>query len=256
MDLWPGIDIREGRCVRLFRGDFATETDYGDPVELAVRYVDEGAERLHVVDLDAARTGSPVNREVIYRIVRLTGALVQAGGGVRDSESAAALLDGGVARVVVGTAAITRFRSHFESMAARWPGRVAAGLDYRTEREGELGTPRHELAVRGWTEPSGVTLEDVLDWLADLPIAALVVTDIRRDGTGVGPAFPEYEELLPATSQPVIASGGVGSVEDIVRLARIEAAGRKISGVVVGKALASGAMTVRDARKAAQGMTL
>ena len=254
MDLWPAIDIKDGRCVRLYQGDFASETAYGDPVEVACHYLEGGAERLHVVDLDAARSGEPVNRETILRIVRRTGLLVQAGGGVRDKAGAAALLENGVARVVVGTAALAGDRSTLAELVAAWPGRVAIGLDYRSSR-GKDGTARRELAVRGWTESTGLLLEEALEWLATQPVAGIVATDIRRDGTGAGPDVVTYQELLEKTDRPVIASGGVGSAADIARLERLSAGGRKLSGVIVGKALVSGSLRLADARQASLGLT-
>ena len=254
MELWPAIDIRDGRCVRLRRGDFANETVFGDPVDVAVQYLEAGAERLHVVDLDAARTGTAGNRETVLRIVRQTGLQVQAGGGVRDVDSAAALLESGVSRVVVGTAAFTGDAALMETLLDRWPGRVVLGLDYRTERSSE-GRLTREIAIRGWTENVGLSLEAALERAEALPCAAVVVTDIGRDGTGVGPDLVEYGELLGNTALPLVASGGIGSAADIARLARLDAGGRKLAGVVVGKALLSGTLTLADARQAALGLT-
>lgn len=254
MELWPAIDIREGRAVRLRQGDFSAETEFGDPLEVALDYQRAGADRLHLVDLDAARTGEPVNREAILRIVRVTGLMVQAGGGVRDLDAAAALLDHGVERVVVGTAAATADRQVLSSLCERWPGRIVVGLDYRQSRD-PGGFVRRELAVRGWTEASGYGVEEALATLAFEPVAGLVVTDIRRDGTGVGPDVREYSELLALTAQPVIASGGISSTADIARLERLASSGRRLAGVIVGRALLSGAMTLADAKRAALGLT-
>jgi phosphoribosylformimino-5-aminoimidazole carboxamide ribotide isomerase len=255
MDLWPAIDIRDGRCVRLRQGDFDDETHYGDPVAVAIQYLEAGAERLHVVDLDAARTGDPVNGDVIRSIVSRTGLLVQAGGGVRDQASAAALLDHGVQRVVIGTAAVTENAEHLDALFERWPGRIVVGLDYRSYRDAHDQVVR-EVAVRGWTEASGVVVEDALAFFAERPVAGLVVTDIRRDGTAIGPDFAEYEELLAATAVPLLASGGVASAADIARLARIDVDGRTLAGVVVGKALLDGTLTMAGARQASLGLTL
>ncbi|HEY4375919.1 MAG TPA: HisA/HisF-related TIM barrel protein, partial [Acidimicrobiales bacterium] len=145
MDLYPAIDLRGGQCVRLYRGDFAQETVYGDdPVAQAKAFADAGSGWIHVVDLDAARTGEPVNRPVIAAVAGSVGARIQTGGGVRDDESADALLSSGVARVVVGTAALER-PEWAASLAARYPGQVALGLDVRGR----------EVAVRGWVKGSG-----------------------------------------------------------------------------------------------------
>lgn len=254
MDLWPAIDIRQGRCVRLRRGDFSEETTYGDPVEVATQFLEAGAERLHVVDLDAAVTGHAVNRDLILSIARRTGILVQAGGGVRSVDDAAALLDGGAARVVVGTAALRDDRSVLEAIVERFPRRVAVGLDYRAER-GEDGEKHRMLSANGWTERTSISLERALVWLTTMDLASVIVTDINRDGTGAGPDLTEYQELLDLTSLPIVASGGVASPSDIARLARIESGGQRLAGVVVGKALLSGAMTLSDARHAALGLT-
>jgi phosphoribosylformimino-5-aminoimidazole carboxamide ribotide isomerase len=253
VDLWPAIDILDGRCVRLRRGDFEDETRYGDPVEVAERFLEGGATRLHVVDLDAARTGTAANRDAILQIVRRTGLIVQAGGGVRSLESAAALLDNGVGRVVVGTAAVTGDPELLAELTDRWPNRIVVGLDYRTQR-GEAG-PRRELAVRGWVERSGVSLEMALTRLAFMPIAAVAVTDIDRDGTGAGPDLAGLRELLDETELPVIASGGIGSASDIARLSRLAEGGRGLAGVIVGKALLSGVLTIADAQRAVLGLT-
>ncbi len=253
MDVWPAIDIWQGHCVRLRRGHFGDETRYGNPVDVAVRYLDAGAKRLHVVDLDAALTGTPANRDVILRIVHRTGLMVQAGGGVRSTEAAAGLLDDGVARAVVGTAAIMGEQAFLNEIAERWPGRIVVGLDYRTQRGGE--SPRRELAVRGWVEQSGVTLEMALARLASMPIAAVAITDIDRDGTGAGPDLAELGDLLQETDLPLIASGGIASPSDIARLARLAESGRGLAGVIVGKALLTGALTISDAHQAALGLT-
>lgn len=253
MELWPAIDITQGRCVRLRQGDFARQTEYGDPLEVATRYLEAGAKRLHVVDLDAARSGEAANRETIVRIARRTGLPVQAGGGVRSLEAAAALLEGGVARVVLGTAALSE-ETLLEAMLGRWPGRVVIGLDYRSSRPGD-GPVRRELAVRGWQEASGTLLEEALERLEGRRLAGVVVTDIARDGTGAGPDLAEYADLLGRCGQPLIASGGISSAGDIARLARLEQAGRRIAGVVVGRALLSGSLTVAEAERAALGLT-
>jgi phosphoribosylformimino-5-aminoimidazole carboxamide ribotide isomerase len=246
MKIWPAIDIRAGRCVRLVRGDFADETVFGDPVEVAENYVEAGAQQLHVVDLDGAQSGSGENRAIISRIVERSGVLVQAGGGVRDRDAAGALFDVGVGRVVVGTIAATN-RRQVEQLTDRWPGKVVAGLDYR------LVGPRasRELAIRGWAEQSGVTVEVALSWLGELPLAGILATDIGRDGTAQGPHLTQYQALVDETDLPVIASGGVGSAADVAALAQICASGRRLDGVVVGRALLSGTLTIAEASVAA-----
>ena len=247
MQLWPAIDIRGGRCVRLVQGDFDRETSYGDPVALAEEYVRAGAERLHVVDLDAARTGLPLNRDVIGAIAGRLSVPIQAGGGVRDEASAEALLSLGVARVVLGTAAVKE-PSLLERLAGRWPRRVVAGFDYRRDAAGVAG-----VAVQGWTEASGRSLAEVLARLGDLELAGVVVTDIARDGTGEGPDLSGLRAVLGWARQPVVASGGIATAEDLTRLADLEVAGRLLDGVIVGRALLSGQLSLAEALRACEG---
>ena len=178
MELFPAIDLHDRGAVRLVQGDFGRVRGYGDPVALARSYVDGGARWIHVVDLDAARTGEPVNRDVVLQIAAAVDVEVQAGGGVRGTADAAALLDHGVQRVVLGTAALET-PELVESLAERYPGRVAVGLDHRGAGA--------ELAVRGWERPSGVTLRAAVDRLAPVGLGAVVVTAIDRDGMLGGP---------------------------------------------------------------------
>jgi phosphoribosylformimino-5-aminoimidazole carboxamide ribotide isomerase len=237
LDLYPAIDLRGGRCVRLHQGDFARETVYGDdPVAVARRFVADGAPWLHVVDLDAARTGEPVNRAVVAAVAAAVDVPVQSSGGVRDEDAATALLDAGVTRVVVGTAAVED-PDLVARLAAAHPGRVAVGLDTRSG----------EVAVRGWTEGSGIPLADVVPRVAELGAAALVVTDIARDGTLTGPALDGLAAVLAATPVPVVASGGVGTLEELRALATLDAGGRCLAGAIVGTALYEGRFTVAEA---------
>lgn len=245
LELWPAIDIRAGRCVRLLRGQFSSETVYGDPLEQAEAFVAAGASRLHVVDLDAAREGGSPNRPVVLRIASLAGVPVQVGGGVRDESAARALLDRGVARVVVGTAAIEN-PELVARMADRWPGQVVVGLDHRSV-EGPGGTARCEVAVRGWAESGGLELSEALRGLEDLRLAGVVVTDIDRDGTGAGPDLVGLSQVLAWTRLPVLASGGVAGSSDLAALARLGTASRRLAGAVVGRALVSGMLSIPEA---------
>jgi phosphoribosylformimino-5-aminoimidazole carboxamide ribotide isomerase len=189
-----------------------------------------------VVDLDAARTGEPRNRTVVAAIAAAVDVPVQAGGGVRDDAAADALLAAGVRRVVVGTAALDD-PDWVRRLAARHPGRVAVGLDARG----------HEVAVRGWVERSDHDLVDVARRFADAGVAALVVTEIGRDGTLAGPALDQLAAVLAATELDVVASGGVGSIADLRALARLDVGGRRLAGAIVGRALYEGAVRVPDA---------
>lgn len=232
MDLYPAIDIRGGRCVRLLQGDYDRETVYGDdPVAVAKGYEAAGAPWVHVVDLDAARSGRPENRDMVAAIAAAVGVPVQSGGGVRDNAAAEALLTAGVRRVVIGTAAL-RDPQFVRRLAAAWPGRIAVGIDGRGG----------EAAVQGWTEGSGVSVLDAVAQFEDAGVAAVVVTDIGRDGTLTGPDVDGLTTVLERTAVDVIASGGVGSLDDLRALAELP-----LAGVIVGKALYEGVFTVEEA---------
>jgi len=236
MELYPAIDLQGGEAVRLTQGDFARRTGYGDPLVLARRYAAAGARWLHVVDLDAARTGAPANRPTVLAIAAEVPAAVQAGGGVRSVADAAELLEGGVARVVLGTAAV-RQPELVGELAGRYPGRVAVGLDHRAG----------VVATSGWEDDTGVHLGEVLERVGEVDLGAVVVTDIGRDGTLRGPDLSGLAAALAACPHPLIASGGVRSVADLARLAALEAGGRRLAGVIVGKALADGALDLHEA---------
>lgn len=240
-ELYPAIDVRDGRCVRLYQGDYDRETVYGDdPVAQARAFAAGGAPWIHVVDLDAARTGDPRNRSVVGAVAAAVGVPVQAGGGVRDDAAADALLTGGVRRVVVGTAALDD-PGWVRRLAARYPGRVAVGLDARGR----------DVAVRGWVEGSGHDLVEVARRFDDAGVAALVVTEIGRDGTLAGPALDQLADVLAATRLDVVASGGVGTLDDLRALAGLDVGGRRLSGAIVGRALYEGAFALADALKVA-----
>ena len=271
MLLFPAIDLRGGRCVRLYQGDFAAETVYDDdPAAVASRFVEAGAPWLHVVDLDAARTGELANLPQVEAIVTAAGAAarvpVQYGGGVRSVAAAERLAEAGVARAVIGTAALES-PELVEAVSEVLP--VALGLDVRGR----------EIAVRGWRAGSGVVLADLLDPkraaatattslapaggdLADLlasgtAVEALVVTQIATDGTLGGPDVELLTEVLASTDIPLIASGGVGDLDDLRRLARLRvdlrapdgatAAERSPAGAIVGRAIYEGTLMLEEA---------
>ena len=231
IELYPAIDLLSGRVVRLRQGDYADETVYGnDPVSVAREFAAEGASWIHVVDLDAARSGDPINRPVVAAIVAaLDGiAKVQTGGGVRSLDDARELADAGVARVVMGSAAM-REPALVEAASGIMP--VAVGLDHRNG----------EVAVHGWAEGSGIVLHDAY---ALFPTAdVFVITDIGRDGMLVGPDLDGLTRSAELAGAPVIASGGVSNLDDVVALARIE----NLGGIITGKALYEGRFSVREA---------
>lgn len=263
MHLYAAIDLRAGRSVRLVQGDFARERVYGDPVATADELMDGGAERLHVVDLDAARTGEPVNQELVAAIAANATSrevFVQVGGGIRDAGRASALLDLGASRVVLGTAALES-PGLVRRLARRFPGRVAVGLDHRrtvgamAERPTEATEPavslvNAQVASRGWTRSSAECLLDVLARFEDAGVAAVVVTDIGRDGMLSGPDGEGLAAVLDASALPVIASGGVSCAADLASLAALERSGRRLEGVIVGTALREGRLSVVEALQA------
>lgn len=230
IELYPAIDLLGGRVVRLRQGDYADETEYGtDPVAMAQSFADAGSVWIHVVDLDAAKSGDPVNRPVVAAIAAAVRGVsqVQTGGGVRTVADAQQLADAGVARVVMGSAAV---REPALVALASEVVPVAVGLDHRNG----------ELAVHGWTQGSGVLLDDAY---AQFPTAAMfVITDIGRDGMLEGPDVEGLTRSAELAAAPVIASGGVSSLADIEALAAIPGLG----GVITGKAVYEGRFTVRE----------
>ena len=237
MDLYPAIDLSSGRTVRLAQGDFARETVYGaDPIERARAFEAAGAIWLHVVDLEASRTGLPENRALVTGMAAAVRSKVQAGGGVRSAQDVDELLGAGISRVVMGTAVVLK-PSLLADLAGRWPGQVAASVDHYGG----------EVRVKGWLERSSHNVVRVVSDLANAGAAAVVVTEISRDGLMTGPDMHGYRELLGAVDVPLIASGGVGSLDDLRRLAWLQVRSRRLAGVIVGRALYEGRFSVPEA---------
>lgn len=249
--LWPAIDVLDGRCVRLRQGEFGSETVFGDPLELARSFVAQGAQRLHMVDLEAARSGRAPDLALAASLVEQCGVPVQLGGGMRDQSVIEAAIETGIDRVVVGTLAVED-SALLDELAHRWPGRLVVGLDHRlspvrSAPTSEVRVARRELATSGWTQTSGVEPESLLQRIEMLPLAGIVVTDIARDGTGVGPDIEHLRAILGSTTLGVVASGGVASAADLVALSSIETGGHRLDGVVVGRALLSGSLSIEEA---------
>lgn len=235
MDLYPAIDLRGGKVVQLVQGDFDREAVHADdPVEVALGFVAAGAPWIHMVDLDAARTGDAHNRDLVAAVCAAVPVPVQAGGGVRSVDAAAALADVGVARVVMGTAAVED-PDLVGRVAARQP--VALGLDVRGR----------EVSIKGWTEGSGLDIADAVGRLADSGASAVVVTQILGEGLLGGPDVEGLAELLRLTDLDVVASGGVGELAHLSALAEIAHDGRGLAGVIVGTAIYEGRVGVADA---------
>ena len=238
MIVYPAIDLRGGRCVRLVEGDFAHETAFdADPAEAARRWADAGAEWLHVVDLDGAVVGEPVNTEAVLRIRRAVDIPIQLGGGLRLEEHVAAAFDHGVERVVLGTAAL-RNPELVECAMERWSDGVAVALDARDSL----------LAAEGWLDQTDVPALDVARRLEQTGVRRFVFTDIRRDGTLAGPNLAALGELVAALAAELIASGGVATMADVGRVAATGAAG-----LIVGRALYDGRIDLGAAIALARG---
>ena len=235
MQLYPAIDLRGGRCVRLYQGSYDAETVYSDdPAGQARQFAAAGASWLHVVDLDAARTGEAVNLPVIAAIAAAVDVPVQASGGVRSLQAATALADAGAARVVIGTAAVEN-PGLVAQVAARQP--VAVGLDARGR----------DVATHGWERGGGGDLLELAARFEFSGAEAVVATDISRDGTLSGPDTSGLAAVLAVTGLAVIASGGVATLDDLAALAAIKDGDRRLAGAIVGRALYEGRFTVEQA---------
>jgi len=236
MEIWPAIDIRDGKCVRLAQGDYGRETIFGDdPAAMARRWVDDGAQFLHLVDLDGARDAAPANREAVAAIVAAIDVPCELGGGVRDEATIRSLLDLGLSRLVLGTRALKE-PEWFRQMSRQFPRQLVLGID---ARDGRVSTD-------GWLETSETEATELARQLAGEPIAAIVYTDIATDGMMAGPNVPAMEAMRQAVDCPVIASGGVTTIDDVRRLAQAQ-----MAGCIIGRALYEGTITIRDALAAA-----
>ncbi len=241
MIVYPAIDIRGGRCVRLVEGDFSRETQFdADPADAAKRWAAEGAQWIHVVDLDGAVAGLSMNAEAIERIVNSVAVPVQLGGGIRTTEQAEFMLNLGLERVIIGTSAI-REPEMVKSLASVWGARIAIGLDARGGK----------LAAAGWLDQTDVQAVEVAASLTAAGIKHVIYTDIHRDGTLTGPNLPALEEMISVAGDGVIASGGIGTIEDV---ANVRATGA--GGVIIGRALYDGRVQLAEAIRLASGDNL
>ncbi len=235
MDVIPAIDLLNGACVRLYQGDYARSQIFNDnPVEVALQWARQGATLLHIVDLDGAKTGQVVNYQAISQIVQSVPVRVQVGGGLRDFSSVANLLSLGVHRVILGTVAVEE-PTLVAQLCQEFPGQIVVGIDARNGK----------VATRGWLETSEVLATDLAKQMQQLGAAAIIYTDIHRDGTLSGPNLAALRELASAISIPIIASGGVSSITDLLSLLALEPSG--VSGVIVGRALYTGDIALNEA---------
>ena len=240
LQLLPAIDLLEGRCVRLRQGNYDDRTVFSDdPVEMALRWRDEGAKRLHLVDLDGAKAGRPVNQDVVRRIITATGLPCQLGGGIRSEDSVRSTIDQtGVDRVIIGTRAL-REPDWFAEMCARFPNQLALGLDARDSM----------VATDGWLEVSKVSVTELAQRFVGLPLAAVIYTNIANDGMMQGIDQQTLDDfcILADMGLPVIASGGVTTMDDIAALKKIAASHPNLIGAITGRAIYEGTISVREA---------
>ncbi|MDR3181389.1 MAG: 1-(5-phosphoribosyl)-5-[(5-phosphoribosylamino)methylideneamino]imidazole-4-carboxamide isomerase [Planctomycetaceae bacterium] len=235
MQILPAIDIRNGKCVRLKQGDYGRETVYGDnPVETALHWQQLGAEFLHIVDLDGAKDKEPVNKNLVCRMASSLDIPLEIGGGIRSGEAIQMYLDAGVRRVIIGTLALKE-PQWFRQVCGQFPDRLVLGIDAKNGI----------VATEGWLETSGIRAVELAKQYADLPLAAVVYTDIAKDGMLEGPNFEEISAMQEAVPFPVVASGGVSTLADIRELMK-----RNIPACIIGKALYEGTLRLEEALKA------
>jgi phosphoribosylformimino-5-aminoimidazole carboxamide ribotide isomerase len=238
MDVIPAIDLLNGTCVRLYQGDYEqVQTFDENPVAVARRWESEGASWLHVVDLDGAKAGHPVNVDAIAAIVSAVTIPVQVGGGLRDQASVTNLLNLGVRRAILGTVAVEQ-PDLVRQLCSTFPDQIVVGID---ARDGKVAT-------RGWLETSEVLATELAQHMSSLGVAAIIYTDIHRDGTMQGPNIEALRELATAVHIPVIASGGISSVTDLMNLLALEALG--VIGAIVGRAIYTGEVSLKEALRA------
>lgn len=240
MQVWPAIDLRGGKCVRLRQGDYDQETIFADrPAAVARQFAAMGARHLHIVDLEGAREGLPVNLPSVQEILAAVDIECELGGGIRDEQSVSEILGFGLSRLVIGTSALTD-PEWFRAACRQYPGRLVLGIDARDGRA----------ATNGWLNTSDVTAIDLARQFAGEPLAAIIFTDIATDGMMKGPNVEAMAEMQAAVDVPVVASGGITTIDDVARLA---AAG--LAGCIIGRALYEGTLSLADALNVASNGT-
>jgi len=235
MYIIPAIDLRDAKCVRLIQGQYHRQINYKDsPTEQAVQFIDEGAEWLHIIDLDGAKIGKCVNIETIESIAKLGKLKIEVGGGIRDEDTIKQLLDLGIERVIIGTRAVSDF-DWFSQMTEKFPKKLVISIDARGSK----------VATHGWTQDSPKELLDFAAKAATLDINAIIYTDITKDGMLCGPNIERTKALVDTVDAPIIAAGGVTSTEDIKKLAEINT-----TAAIIGRSLYEGSITLPEALKA------
>lgn len=238
MEVIPAIDLLGGKCVRLYQGDYNQSQVFNDdPVAVARQWAAEGATRLHLVDLDGAKVGHPMNLDVIRAIVEAVEIPVEVGGGLRDRDAVAALLSTGVRWAILGTVAVEQ-PDLVAQLCGEFPGQIIVGIDARNGK----------VATKGWLETSEVLATELAERMAQLGAAAIIYTDIHRDGTMQGPNLDALRDLAAIAAIPVIASGGVSSLTDLLSLLALEPQG--VTGAIVGKAIYTGDVSLKEAVRA------
>ena len=238
----PAIDIINGRCVRLAQGDYTQVKEYGEnPVDMALALRDQGAEFLHIIDLDAVREGGEGNIEIIKQLIGAVGIPVQVGGGVRDTERVLALMEAGAERVILGTV-IVKDPSLVGRMLEKFGKKLVAGID---AREGIV-------RISGWREGAGIRAVELGKQVREMGFSLIIHTDIASDGMLSGPNIPEVERMAHMTGLPVIAAGGIKDIEDIRKLRKLEAHG--VVGVISGRAIYEGTLDLQEALRVSRGL--
>jgi phosphoribosylformimino-5-aminoimidazole carboxamide ribotide isomerase len=237
MQVWPAIDLRAGKCVRLQQGDYGRETVFGDnPAAMARHWVDEGAQCLHLVDLDGAKQGRPANLDSVRTILAAVDVPCELGGGIRDEDAILSLLDLGLARLVIGTKAL-REPDWFRRVVHRFPEQLVLGLDARNGR----------VATDGWLETSETSAVELARQFDNEPLAAIVYTDIATDGMLGGPNISAIREMQAAVRLPIVASGGITTADDVAQLAALG-----VAGCIIGRSLYEGRLKLNEAIAAAR----
>ena len=244
MDIFPAIDLLDGKCVRLYQGDYAKSQVFNDnPADMARSWLEQGANKLHLVDLDGAKAGHPVNLDAISSIVEMVKTTatqpvqIQIGGGLRTEASVKQLLTLGVDRVILGTVAVEQ-PELVADLCQKYPQQIVVGIDARNGK----------VATKGWIETSEVLATDLAKRMMGMGVAAIIYTDIHRDGAMTGPNLDALREMASGIEIPVIASGGVSSLRDLLNLLSLEAMG--VTGVIVGRAIYTGEVNLREAIRA------